>query len=217
MLKIQLPDWQEQEALYVQRITDLVDDIATHCVEMLDQNLNYQEYVGTQLTTRSLYDAVVGTGNVQIKLYKIEKEREYPISWAEVAKNSGGEGFLSAFVILSALLYYARKDETDLFAERNESKVLIMDNPFAAANAAHLLIPMMEVARKANVQLICLTGLGGDTIYDRFGNIYALSLISSNLRGGMQYLKKQHIRGSEERSVIAARVEVAEQLSFLTE
>ena len=34
-----------------------------------------------------------------------------------------------------------RKEETDLFADRNGSNVLIMDDPFVAANAVHLLIP----------------------------------------------------------------------------
>lgn len=32
----------------------------------------------------------MGVGNIQIKLYKIEEQREYPITWAEVARNSGG-------------------------------------------------------------------------------------------------------------------------------
>lgn len=40
-----------------------------------------------------------------------------------MAKNSGGEGFLSGFVILPSLLYYMRKDDTDIFADRNGGKV----------------------------------------------------------------------------------------------
>ena len=124
-----------------------------------------------------MYDAVVGIGNVRIQLYKIEAQRELQISWSEVARNSGGEGFLSAFIILSSLLYYMRRDETDIFADRNEGKVLLMDNPFAQTNASHLLKPMMEVAKKNNTQLICLTGLGGESIYNRFDNIYVLNLV----------------------------------------
>ena len=100
------------------------------------------------LLPRNLYDQVVGIGNVQIHLYKIEAQREYPITWKEVSRNSGGEGFLSAFVILSSLLYYMRRDDTDIFADKNEGKVLIMDNPFAQTNASHLLIPLMDMAKK---------------------------------------------------------------------
>ena len=167
------------------------------------------------MTTKSLYDAVVGIGNVQIRLYKIEEQREYAITWADVARNSGGEGFLSAFVILSALLYYMRRDDTDIFADRNEGKVLVMDNPFAQTNASHLLKPLMDMAKKTNTQLICLSGLGGEPIYNQFDNIYVLTLIAANLRNDMQYLKADHMRGSEEETIIAARIEVMEQQELI--
>lgn len=215
MLKIELPDWTENENLYELRLRDYIDDITTKGIALLEENKNVHEYLGTKVTTKSLYDAVVGIGNVQIRLYKIEEQREYAITWADVARNSGGEGFLSAFIILSALLYYMRKDDTDIFAERNEGKVLLMDNPFAQTNASHLLKPMMDMAKKTNTQLICLSGLGGESIYNQFDNIYVLTLIASNLRNGMQYLRADHRRGSEEETMIVSRIEVTEQQELL--
>ncbi len=215
MLKMELPDWTENESLYQLRLQDYIDDVTTRGIALLEKNQNLQEFLGTRLTTRGLYDSVVGIGNVQIRLYKIEAQREYPITWADVAKNSGGEGFLSAFVILSALLYYMRKDDSDIFADRNEGKVLLMDNPFAQTNASHLLKPLTDMAKKSNTQLICLSGLGGESIYNRFDNIYVLTLISANLRNDMQYLKAEHMRGSEEETVLASRIEVMEQQEFV--
>lgn len=211
MLKIGLPQWEENENLYQLRLQDMIDEITQKGLCLFEQNENAQEYFGTQITTRNLYDTVVGIGNVQIRLYKIEALREYPITWAEVAKNSGGEGFLSAFVILSSLLYYMRKDDTDIFADQNEGKVLVMDNPFAQTNASHLLKPLMEVAKKTNTQLVCLTGLGGESIYSRFDNIYVLNLIAASLRNGMQYLKADHLRGNEPETMIVSQIEVMEQ------
>lgn len=211
MLKIQLPAWEENENLYHIRLQDFIDELTEKGIGIFERNENAQEYFGTRMTTRNLYDCVVGIGNVQIRLYKIEAQREYPITWAEVAKNSGGEGFLSAFVILSSLLYYMRKDETDIFADRNEGKVLLMDNPFAQTNASHLLKPLMDVAKKTNTQLICLTGLGGDTIYNRFDNIYVLNLIAASLRSGMQYLRANHLRGNEPETMVVSQIEVIEQ------
>ncbi len=211
MLKIGLPEWEENENLYQIRLQDMIDEITQKGLRLFEQNENAQEYFGTQITTRNLYDTVVGIGNVQIRLYKIEAQREYPITWAEVARNSGGEGFLSAFVILSSLLYYMRKDDTDIFADKNEGKVLVMDNPFAQTNASHLLKPLMDVAKKTNTQLVCLTGLGGDSIYNRFDNIYVLNLIAANLRSGMQYLKADHLRGNEPETMIVSQIEVMEQ------
>ena len=215
MLKIQLPQWEENENLYQLHLKDLIDEVTQKGLKLFEQNENAQEYFGTQITTRNLYDAVVGIGNVQIRLYKIEAQREYPITWAEVARNSGGEGFLSAFVILSSLLYYMRKDDTDLFADRNEGKVLLMDNPFAQTNASHLLKPLMDVAKKTNTQLVCLTGLGGESIYNRFDNIYVLNLIAASLRSGMQYLKADHMRGNEPETMIVSQIEVMEQQELI--
>ena len=107
------------------------------------------------------------------------------------------------------------RDETDIFADRNEGKVLVMDNPFAQTNAAHLLKPLMDMAKKTNTQLICLSGLGGDSIYSRFDNIYVLNLVSASLRGGMQYLRGDHKRGIEEEVMVTSQIEVMEQQSLL--
>ena len=38
-----------------------------------------------------------------------------------------------------------RRDKTDIFADRNEGKVLVMNNPFAQTNATYLLTPMMDM------------------------------------------------------------------------
>ena len=107
-----------------------------------------------------------------------------------------------------------RKDDSDIFMDIHEGKVLLMDNPFAQTNAEHLLKPLMNLAEKTNTQLICLTGLGGESIYNRFDNIYVLNLITASLRGGLQYLKAEHKRGKDPDELITARVEVGEQMKF---
>ncbi|MGN0484806.1 MAG: hypothetical protein ACI4HI_14765 [Lachnospiraceae bacterium] len=215
MLRLQLPDWEENEGLYHQRLEDFMDELTRNGIEIYEKNENATDYLSSRITTKYLYNTVVGIGNIQIKLYKIEEQREYPITWAEVARNSGGEGFLSAFVILSSLLYYMRRDDTDIFADRNEGKVLVMDNPFAQTNAAHLLKPLMDMAKKTNTQLICLSGLGGDSIYSRFDNIYVLNLVSASLRDGTQYLRGEHRRKAQEEVMVSSQIEVYEQQSLL--
>ena len=214
MLTISLPGWQENEEIYQIRIRDELEEVVNHCLGICKKNENMDEYIGTRINIRELYDAVVGIGNVGIRLYKIEKEREYPISWAEVAKNSGGEGFLSTFVILSSLLYYMRRDDNDMFAERNDGKVLLMDNPFGLTYSEHLLKPLMELAKKNNTQLICLSGLGGDAIYGRFDNIYVLNLVAAGLRGGLQYLRSDHLRGNDPEVIVSSQFEVLEQMTL---
>ncbi len=214
MLRLQLPDWEENEGLYRQRLDDFLNELTQSGVEIYERNENAADYFGTRVTTKNLYNSVVGIGNIQIRLYKIEEQREYPITWAEVAKNSGGEGFLSAFVVLASLLHYMRRDATDIFADKNEGKVLVMDNPFAQTNAAHLLKPLMDMAKKMNTQLICLSGLGGDSIYGRFDNIYVLNLVAASLRNGTMYLRGEHRRGTEEETIVASQIEVVEQMTL---
>lgn len=214
MLKVILPVWEDNEKLYSIRLSDLVDEITEEGIRLFENNENAQEYIGRKVTSKNLYDTVVGTGNVQIQLYKIEEQREQQISWNQVAKNSGGEGFLSAFVILSSLLDYMRKDDSDIFMDKNEGKVLLMDNPFAQTNAEHLLKPLMNLADKTNTQLICLTGLGGESIYNRFDNIYVLNLIEAHLRNGIQYLRPEHKKGEEVKveTILPTHIEVEEML-----
>lgn len=214
MLKVILPVWEDNEKLYSLRLSDLVDEITEEGIRLFENNENAQEYIGRKVTSKNLYDTVVGTGNVQIQLYKIEEQREQQISWNQVAKNSGGEGFLSAFVILSSLLDYMRKDDSDIFMDKNEGKVLLMDNPFAQTNAEHLLKPLINLADKTNTQLICLTGLGGESIYNRFDNIYVLNLIEAHLRNGIQYLRPEHKKGEEVKveTILPTHIEVEEML-----
>ena len=166
MLKITLPEWYENEEIYHLKIQDILEEVTAKTIKALEENKNPDDITGLYINTKYLYDTVAGTGNVRIKLYKIEEQKGREISWSDVAKNSGGEGFLSAFIVLSSLLYYMRKDVSDVFTNYNEGKVLVMDNPFAQTNASHLLKPLMDMAKKTNTQLICLSGLGGDSIYD---------------------------------------------------
>ncbi len=104
---------------------------------------------------------------------------------------------MSAFVVLSSLLTYMRRDETDIFSNSRDSKVIVMDNPFAQTNAEHLLKPLINMADKSNTQLICFSGLGGDSIYNRFNNIYVLETKQSGLKANQQYLKHTHEKGEE--------------------
>lgn len=215
MLRLELPDWMENERDYHSRIEEKVEELTKRGVDLLEKEDSLHDFIGKRLTTKELYEHVVGIGNIRIELFKIEAQRERRIAWREVASNSGGEGFLSAFVILASLLHYMRRDDTDIFSERNEGKVLLMDNPFAQTNASHLLKPLMEVAKKNNTQLVCLTGLGGESIYNRFDNIYVLNLVESRLNR-VQYLKSRQLAGkTPDTSLSFARIEVAADESHM--
>lgn len=209
MLKISVVNMEEDKELYMIRLKEYIGNIRDYCVNLLEKNENISEYVQKNLTLVKLYDEMISIASINIKLYKIEENRQKQISWDEVAKNSGGEGFLSAFVILSSLLSYMRREDKDIFSRKESSKVLIMDNPFAQTNAEHLLKPLIDISKKSKTQLICLTGLGGESIINRFDNIYVLNLVNSKLKNGLRIMKSEHFVGEEEKEVIIpSRVKV---------
>lgn len=216
MLNIKQPEWEEREEQYRLSSKDFVENIIKSCLDELSSGHNIEELLSTEITTKKLYDNIAGISEIEIKLYKVEASKQIPISWNQVSENSGGEGFLSAFVILTSLLSYMRKEESDIFKNSEEGKVIIMDNPFAQTNAEHLLKPLMEIAKKNNTQLICFTGLGGDSIYNRFDNIYVLNLADSKLKPGMQFIESEHTKGEELTHITSSRfkiqVEKAEQM-----
>lgn len=211
MLNIILPDWESNSELYRIRVNDFVEALTMKALERLQNNENIEDLISKSINTCDIYNEVVSISNIDVKLYKIEEDRQIQITWDIVARNSGGEGFLSAFVILSSLLSYMRRDETDIFASNQDGKVIIMDNPFAQTSSAHLLKPFMDIAKKSNTQLICLSDLGGDSIYNRFDNIYVLNLISSKLKSGLKYLKSDHVKGEENiERIVSSRFKMEE-------
>ena len=47
-----------------------MDEITEEGIHLFENNENAQEYIGRKVTSKNLYDTVVGIGNVQIQLYK---------------------------------------------------------------------------------------------------------------------------------------------------
>lgn len=174
MLEIKQPNWDI--VLYNTKIKDYFDNIVSNCEKRIALGEPMDEYIAVNITTSKLYNAVVGISNVRIHLKKLEyvnnKIATSRIKWKDVMKNSGGEGFVSAFVILVSLLSYMRTDNEVLSSKKEEGKVIIMDNPFGKMSSEHLIKPVMTIANKYNVQLICYTAQKGDNIYNRFPNIY---------------------------------------------
>jgi hypothetical protein len=203
MLTIEQPGWQAE--LNLLKLKDFMERVINVCKSYLDLGKSLDDILEKEITTANLYDDIVGINNVDIRLRKIETSKVVPISWNEVAQNSGGEGFVSAFIVLVCLLSYMRRDENTLISTKEEGKVLIMDNPFAQTNAEHLLKPLTDIAKKYNTQLICFTGLGGDSIYNRFDNIYVMNLLDSKLHQGIQVMESEHKKGEDRTQLTSTR------------
>lgn len=130
--------------------------------------------------------------HVRIYFLKIEDNlllsSERP--WEEVTtNNSGGEKFVSYFVIFSTLINYERGNHLNKEAV---SMCLIMDNPFAAISSKHLLIPLFEYAKKTNIQLICFTDHNKADIIDRFDVIH--KLVIKTLVNNKEFISSEKVK-----------------------
>ena len=86
-------------------------------------------------------------------------------------------------------------------------------NEVAERSYIPALNALIEMAKKTNTQLICLSGLGGDSIYNRFDNIYVLKLIESSIRNGVQRVDVTHVKGDDPKRMVLSDFKM-EQISM---
>jgi energy-coupling factor transporter ATP-binding protein EcfA2 len=182
--------------------------------------------ISRYMSTRELLHVLSDLGKMKISAYKIDinaRNSTYK-SWEQVMKeNSGGERFVSFFAVIVALMSYTRtsmKFEDD-YQRNQDTKVLIMDNPFGPISSEHLLKPLFKIAKKYNTQLICLTDLKQNSILNCFNLIYMLK-IRQNVFGTTEYLQLEQqikedakIEQDEKLEKAVFKVEEVEQMSLL--
>jgi hypothetical protein len=175
MLIIEVPEVLDEEGLK-EHIKEKVNEATSIEGE-------YGQFLDSEITTAILLGKLIGSlSRIKVFIFKIEKSGLVRKSWKEaISKNSGGEKFVSMFILLASLLSYMRKKPSDI-GNFEESKIIIMDNPFAKTNAEHLLEPMFEIANKYKIQLICFSGIGGSAVYNRFDVIYVAKVLADNYR-----------------------------------
>lgn len=133
------------------------------------------------IATRELLNVISNLDRCIVKSYKVdinEKNRKMR-TWEEViVKNSGAEKFMAYFSLLVALISYSRRSMrgSDIFGKKEESKVLIMDNPFGAITSGHLLKPLFDIAEKYNTQLICLSDIKQGSVINSFNLVYMIKI-----------------------------------------
>lgn len=166
----------------------------TNNVQIVDSDL--VKAINREFNVENLLINYCKLNHVTIDFLKIEdnillsKDR----SWEEVTiGNSGGEKFVSYFVLFSTLINYERKNHLN---KETVSMCLIMDNPFAAISSKHLLIPLFEYAKKTNIQLICLTDHNKVDIIDRFSVIH--KLVIKTLINNKEFISSEKVKDDVE-------------------
>jgi chromosome segregation ATPase len=168
---------REKMSLYIQ---DCLQSLIKLIKGLEDEN-KLRRDIEKYMSTKELLNIISSLENCKIKAYKVdlnEKNRKM-MPWEDIIiKNSGGEKFVAYFSLLVALISYSRKQIKgyEAFKRKEESKVLIMDNPFGPITSGHLLKPMFDIAEKYNTQLICLSDIKQGSVVNSFDLIYMIKI-----------------------------------------
>ena len=226
ILKIEIP--QELQQYFEQRIDnylqECIQSLREECKESEDIKRTIENKVSIYLSDRKLLNLVLDMETIKIKLYKfdIENKNSGLRYWEDViVENSGGQKFIACFALFSALVEYTRRKELESLGEEEKvesSKVFILDNPFGKTSSKHLLEPMIEISKKFNIQMICLSDLSQSSITDKFSLIYQLALRSSKYTNN-SFLMIEEARNNSEVTLDASLEQVylrtqTEQVSF---
>ena len=152
-----------------------------------------KQTIDAQMSDREILNQTIGQNSVNISLLKVDaiQANSKLRAWESVlTDNSGGELFVSCFVLLSALMEYARSNLliTGSAKKSGATKVMLIDNPFGRTSSDHLLEALIQAAGQFGMQMICLSDLSQSSITAKFSLIYQLALRPA-LYSNKQYLK----------------------------
>ena len=184
MLKIDMPDKIDDNARnrmeeHISSSVKIMADTFEKGIE--DNTKKYRDKIKGIVSTRELLNQYIGSSKIPVSVYKVDlNESNSGLKrWEDaISENSGGEKFVVFFTLVSVLISYTRDATIRRMGQNtiNESKVIIMDNPFGKTSSEHLLNAIMDIAKTFNIQLICLSDLSQSSITNRFNLIFRLSI-----------------------------------------
>lgn len=196
MIEILLKDLEPEEKGF-ESMRSYIKDCAQDVKEQLKAGKSPKEVkdlISKFMSSEELLNVISNLSDLRIKAYKVDinAQNSKAKDWEKVMReNSGGERFVSFFAVMIALMSYARnsrRDTEDYGKKNQDTKVLLMDNPFGPISSDHLLKPLFDIAKKYNTQLICLTDLKQNSIMNQFKVIFMMKIVP-NTSGTMEYLK----------------------------
>lgn len=197
-LKIGVPEALDGGA--EERMTAYVEScIATLRAEKTEGTLSEEalrKRVGNLFADRELLCQVLNTAHISVSLYKVDRvpQNSGLRSWEDVlVENSGGELFVSCFVLVSALMSYRRESIMGKSGVTDTTRAFLIDNPFGKTSSKHLLEAMLRVAKKFKTQMICFSDLSQSSITNRFALIYQLS-VRQAIYSRNSYLRTNEVR-----------------------
>jgi DNA repair exonuclease SbcCD ATPase subunit len=173
MLYIEMP---KKDTLDVTKLKNYLMTVIHYCKHRMEDNevSDLDKYLDSHLSLDKLFDEYVPIRSITVSISKIEQNKVTKIPWEAVGKVSGGEEFVSVFILFISLMSYTRGYQ---LSRKQSGKVLVMDNPFGPVSSEHLLEPLFKIAKTYDAQLICFTHINTSAITSQFDLIYSLRVV----------------------------------------
>jgi hypothetical protein len=173
MLYIDMP---KKDTLDVAKLKNYLNRVISYSKHRLEDNevSELDKYLDSHLSLDKLFDEYVPIRSITVSISKIEQNKVSKIPWEAVGKVSGGEEFVSVFILFISLMSYTRGYQ---LSRKQSGKVLVMDNPFGPVSSEHLLEPLFKIAKTYDAQLICFTHINTSAITSQFDLIYSLRVV----------------------------------------
>ena len=199
MLYIEMP---KKDTLDVAKLKNYLKTVISYSKHRMEENevSDLDKYLDSHLSLDKLFDQYVPIRSISVSISKIEQNKVSKIPWEAVGKVSGGEEFVSVFILFISLMSYTRGYQ---LSRKQSGKVLVMDNPFGPVSSEHLLEPLFKIAKTYDAQLICFTHINTSAITSQFDLIYSLRVVrdagssqervdvklTKDIRSGVEYLE----------------------------
>jgi hypothetical protein len=173
MLFIKLP---KKDTIDILNINYYIKDIVRISKNKIESGelSDLDKYLDSHLNLEEIFDIYIPLRSIKINIAKIEQNNISKISWEDVSKTSGGEVFVSVFILFISLMSYTRGLQ---LSNVKQGKVIVMDNPFGPVSSGHLLEPLFKIAKTYDTQLICFTHINTSAITSQFDLIYSLRVV----------------------------------------
>jgi hypothetical protein len=165
----------ESKSYMSRHIQSVVEDINKMLSEGSSEE-SIQRYIQSQLDTKVLMKCYAPFHQCRVDIYKPKKEHimidksiEYS-PWEIAVKWSGGEQYT---VYMTMFMVYIMHIRQAADGREKEPFTIVVDNPFGKASNDHIVDPILETAKKNNIQLICLTAHDTPRIIKKFPVVYS--------------------------------------------
>lgn len=156
-------------------IFTVIEDVKEQKMAGIEED-KIRNFIEQQLDAKELMKHYAFFHDCRIKVFKPKKEHILQNSkvkyddWEVAVKWSGGERYTVYMIMFMVYIMHIRQTIT---GREKESFTIIADNPFGAASNNHVVDPVLEIANKNNIQLICLTAHDTENIIRKFPVVYS--------------------------------------------